>query len=70
MEKAAQNKIQKWKKEKLGKRRQSVTSIEEIVEDSDDENEDIPSLAACTAKFNEGQREQWVQEMKSLGINF
>ena len=40
-------------------------------EDSDDDNEDdIPSLAACAAKFNEGEHEQWVEEMKALGINF
>jgi len=58
---------------KLGQPSQSYarsTSIEEVVEESDDENEDVPLLAAHTAKFNEGQCEQWVQEMKSLGINF
>jgi len=58
---------------KLGQPSQSYArsaSIEEIIEDSDDENEDVYSLAARTAKFNEGQHEQWVQEMKSLGINF
>jgi len=46
---------------KLGQPSQSYarsTSIEEVVEESNDENEDVPSLAACTAKFNEGQREQ------------
>ena len=46
-------------------------SIEEVEEEaSDNEDEDVPSLAARAAKFNEGQHEQWVQEMKSLGINF
>ena len=38
-------------------------------EDSEDED-DVPSLAAHAAKFNDGQREQWVEEMKALGINF
>jgi len=58
---------------KLGQPSQSYArsaSIEEVMEESDNENEDVPSLAAQTAKFNEGQCEQWVQEMKSLGINF
>jgi hypothetical protein len=45
-----------------------TTSIEEV--ESDDEEEDIPSLTARTAKFSDGQRKQWVEEMKALGINF
>jgi hypothetical protein len=41
------------------------------VQESDDKDEeDIPSLAACTAKFSDGQHEQWVEEMKALGIIF
>ena len=41
------------------------------MQESDDEDEeDIPSLAACTAKFSDGQCKQWVEEMKALGINF
>ena len=32
--------------------------------------DDIPSLAVCTAKLNEGQRETWLKEMRQLGINF
>ena len=59
---------------RLGQPSQSYArsaSIEEVEEEaSNNENEDVPSLAAQAAKFNEGQREQWVQEMKSLGINF
>jgi hypothetical protein len=39
------------------------------VHDEDDE-EDVPSLAARAANFNDGQCEQWVEEMKALGINF
>ena len=45
-----------------------TASIEEV--ESDDEEEDIPSLAAHTTKFSNGQCEQWVEEMKALGINF
>jgi hypothetical protein len=45
-----------------------TASIEEV--ESDDEEEDIPSLAARTTKFSDGQCEQWVEEMKALGINF
>jgi hypothetical protein len=46
-----------------------TASIEEVESDDEDE-EDISSLAAHTAKFSDGQREQWVKEMKALGINF
>jgi hypothetical protein len=47
------------------------TDEEDEDEDDDDEEEDsIPSLAARTAKFTEKQREQWVKEMRNLGINF
>ena len=31
---------------------------------------DIPSLAARTAKFTETQKEEWVNEMKQLGMDF
>ena len=56
---------------KLGAPSQSYARsahIEEINED--DEDGDIPELAARAVKFNEKQCEQWVDEMKSLGINF
>ncbi len=40
-------------------------------EDPPDNNRpDIPSLAACTAKFMETQKEEWVNEMKQLGVDF
>jgi len=55
---------------KLGAPSQSYTRSAHIEEISEDDEEDIPELAARAAKFNEGQREQWVEEMKSLGINF
>ena len=51
-----------------------VAQIEEVDsddEDSDsDDSDDVPSLAARTAKLSESDREQWVQEMNTLGINF
>jgi hypothetical protein len=46
-----------------------TASIEEVESDDKDE-EDIPSLTTHTAKFSDGQRKQWVEEMKALGINF
>jgi len=55
---------------KLGAPSQSYARSAHIEEISKDDEEDIPELAAQAAKFNEGQREQWVEEMKSLGINF
>ena len=72
------NQVRKFKKTfpkptRLGQPSQSYArsaSIEEVEEESDNEDEDVPSLTARAAKFNEGQCEQWVQEMKSLGINF
>ncbi len=40
-------------------------------EDPPDNNRlDIPSLAAHTAKFTETQKEEWVNEMKQLGVDF
>jgi hypothetical protein len=57
---------------KFGHQAQSYArsaNIEEVDEESNDE-EDIPTVAARASKFDEGQREQWVQEMKNLGINF
>ena len=32
--------------------------------------DNVPSLAAHTAKLNEGQRETWLEEMRQLSINF
>jgi len=55
-----------------------VASIQEVDESPDEEDqeeyeeeeEDVPSIAARTAKFTEKEREQWLQEMRSKGINF
>ena len=50
-------------------------TIEEIEEeersdDMDIDQEDIPSLAVRTARLSEGQCEQWLLEMRDMGINF
>ncbi len=36
----------------------------------DNNRPDIPSLVAHTAKFMETQKEEWVNEMKQLGVDF
>ena len=53
--------------------RARTASIEEM--DSEDEEEeqgedDIPSLAAHTARLSENQREDWLKEMDNMGIHF
>jgi hypothetical protein len=35
-----------------------------------EEEEEVQSLAVCTAKLSDEQKEQWVSEMKDVGINF
>ena len=52
--------------------RARAAHIEEIEEQEEEESEDddVPSLAARTARLSEGGREQWIQEMNDLGINF
>ena len=53
--------------------RARVAHIEEVIEeedDDDDEDDNVSSLAARTARLSEDQREQWVQEMNDMGINF
>jgi hypothetical protein len=52
--------------------------IEEVEEGEDNEVSDaptsrdgkVPDLAACTAQLSEDQREQWIEEMNIMGINF
>lgn len=48
--------------------------IEEVEEPNDqqeeEEEDNVPSLAARTARLSEDQREQWVEEMTAMGINF
>jgi hypothetical protein len=38
--------------------------------ENEDKDSDVASLAACTARLSEDQREQWVQEMNDMGIHF
>jgi hypothetical protein len=38
--------------------------------DIDEDKEDIHTMAIHASKLDENQHKQWVQEMKSLGINF
>jgi hypothetical protein len=50
-----------------------TASIEEV--DSEDEEEEqgednIPSLAARTARLSENQHEDWLKEMDNMGIHF
>ena len=47
--------------------------IEEVKEEEADnyaEEEDIPSLAVRTARLSEDQHEQWLSEMKDMGVKF
>jgi hypothetical protein len=36
----------------------------------DNEKLNISDLAACTARFNDNERDEWVKEMKKLGVDF
>ena len=47
-----------------------IEEIEEPEHQYEDEEPDVSSLAARTAKLSEAQREKWVQEMNDMGINF
>ena len=54
-----------------------LARIEEIEEGEEDDEfdedhgqENISSLAARMARLSEDQREKWVQEMNTMGINF
>jgi hypothetical protein len=38
--------------------------------ENEDEDSDVASLAARTARLSKNQREQWVQEMNNMGIHF
>ena len=44
------------------------TTIEEM--DSDQDNIDPPTLAACTAKLSDDQKEEWLQELDGYGVSF
>jgi hypothetical protein len=53
-----------------------AATIEEVDEDNYldedpyEEEEEVQSLAVRTAKLSDEQKEQWVSEMKDVGINF
>jgi hypothetical protein len=55
---------------KFGSQTQTYARTASIEEVDDDQEEDISSSAARVSQFDEEQREQWVQEMKNLGISF
>jgi hypothetical protein len=47
--------------------------IEEVDSEDDEEKQgedNIPSLATCTARLSEDQHEDWLKEMDNLGIHF
>jgi hypothetical protein len=51
----------------------TIEEMEEEADDQDDyyeEEEEVQSLAVRTAKLSDHQKEQWVSEMKDIGINF
>ena len=48
-----------------------VASIEEVSSDEEDnEDEEIPFLAACTAQLSEEQRETLLEEIQDINANF
>jgi hypothetical protein len=53
-----------------------AATIEEVDEDNYldndpyEEDKEVQSLAVHTAKLSDEQKEQWVSEMKDVGINF
>src|SRR5882762_10107390 len=61
--------FRKFNKPRTGPQGQiRVASIEEI--DSDDEDMDIPSLAARTASLSDEQKEDWLKKLDSYGVHF
>ena len=61
-----------WKKNQFNYKPQIRTVYIEDAEEqeNEDEQEYIESLATCTTKLSDDQREQWVEEMHDMGINF
>jgi hypothetical protein len=55
---------------RLGQPSQSFAHTAYLEEVIEDDEEDIPELAARTAKLSEDQREEWMKELHSVGINF
>jgi hypothetical protein len=53
--------------------RARTTSIEEVDtgdEEEEQEEDNISSLATCTARLSENQHEDWLKEMDNMGIHF
>ena len=61
-----------WKKNQFSYKPQIWTAYIEDAEEQEDEDEQeyIESLAVHTTKLLDNQREQWVEEMHNMGINF
>ena len=62
--------FRKSNKPKTGYFNAHVTSIEEVDEEEMDEDEDIPFLAACTARLSEEQQESLLEEIQDINANF
>ena len=62
--------FRKSNKPKTGYFNACVASIEEVNEEEMDEDEDIPFLAACTARLSKEQRESLLEEIQDINANF
>ena len=62
--------FRKSNKPKTGYFNAHVASIEEVDEEEMDEDEDIPFLAARTARLSEKQQESLLEEIQDINANF
>ena len=62
--------FRKFNKPKTGYFNARIASIEEVDEEEMNEDEDIPFLAACTARLSEEQRESLLEEIQDINANF
>ena len=62
--------FRKSNKPKMGYFNAHVASIEEVDEEEMNEDEDIPFLAARTARLSEVQRESLLEEIQDINANF
>ena len=62
--------LRKSNKPKTGYFNARVASIEEVDKDEMDEEDDIPFLAARTARLSEEQRESLLEEIQDINANF
>ena len=49
---------------------EDIFTAETSISGSDDSELNISDLAAHTARFNDSERDEWVKEMKKLGVDF